>query len=375
MGLILDIQIIDRKQFYLEYPSSPDLIYQLKDCKVIYGNIKIPNKIKLYNINLQMKLDWSYVDDPRESIEIYRAIRNTLLVRLLLNGIVDNQKLKESLNDEIGKNLIERLKNNQASNIEKKIALNYLKELAEETRQELGRVSWESNATLLVSRMSNMLQAPFLGGMVDTAILRGSTQMLVSNFRMIIFAAFIGNLIGAILSPFFVNVYAKAITRFDTVGSVPRLIVQAFRPRNIKAILKAVRLPSRLSFRDLSLKNIPKTFLVLNVLMVSIYAIGVLASMLAGAMIPEYRVTATQLSAIVNGIATILLTLMVDPTAALITDQAARGKRPESDVRSMVFYLILGRVVGTLLISQLILLPSANYIEATTHLVKTMFGR
>jgi len=108
--------------------------------------------------------------------------------------------------------------------------------------------------------------------------------------------------------------------------------------------------------------------------MVSIYAIGVLASMLAGAMIPEYRVTATQLSAIVNGIATILLTLMVDPMAALITDQAARGKRPQSDVRAMVFYLISGRVLGTLIISQLILLPSASYIEAATHLVKSAFG-
>lgn len=231
------------------------------------------------------------------------------------------------------------------------------------------------NATLLVARLSNMFQAPFLGGMVDTAILHGTPQVLINNFRIIIFAAFIGNLIGAILSPFFVNVYAKAITRFETVGSVPRLIVQMFRPRNLKGLLRAIRLPNRLSFRDLSLKNIPKTFLILNVLMVSIYAIGVLASMLAGAMIPEYRVTATQLSAIVNGIATILLTLMVDPTAALITDQAARGKRPESDVRSMVFYLILGRVVGTLIVSQLILIPSANYIEATTHLVKAMFGR
>lgn len=231
------------------------------------------------------------------------------------------------------------------------------------------------NATLLVARLSNMFQAPFLGGMVDTAILRNDPLSLVANFRMIIFAAFVGNLIGAILSPFFVALYTKAIERFDRVGSVPRLILQLFRPRNFLAVLKLIKLPSRLSFRDLSLKDIPKTFLILNVLMVSIYAIGVLASMLAGAFVPDYRVTATQLSAIVNGIATILLTLMVDPTAALITDQAARGKRPERDVRAMVFYLVLGRVVGTLIISQLILIPSAEYIKSTTLLVKGMFSR
>lgn len=229
------------------------------------------------------------------------------------------------------------------------------------------------NATLLVSRMSNMLQAPFLGGMVDTAILHQDPIVLINNFRLIIFAAFIGNLLGAIMSPFFVALYAKAIERFDRVGSVPLLIVALFRPKNFLAVVKLIRLPNRLSFRDLSLKNIPKTFLVLNILMVSIYAIGVLAAMLAGAFVPDYRVTATQLSAIVNGIATILLTLMVDPTAALITDQASRGKRPERDVRAMVFYLISGRVLGTLLISQLLLIPSAEYIKSATLLVKGMF--
>ncbi|MBI5700925.1 lipid II flippase Amj family protein [Candidatus Saganbacteria bacterium] len=230
------------------------------------------------------------------------------------------------------------------------------------------------NATLLVSRLSNMFQAPFLGGMVDTAILRGNPETLIYNFRMIIFAAFIGNLLGAIMSPFFISLYTRAIYRFDKTGSVPRLIVLSFHPKNMLGFIKIFKLPKKSSFQNISLKNIPKTFLVLNVLMVSIYAIGVLSSMLAGAMVPEYRVTATQLSAIVNGMATILLTLMVDPTAALITDQAVRGKRPESDVRSMVFYIIGGRILGTLLISQLLLLPAANYIESVTHMVRAMFG-
>jgi len=230
------------------------------------------------------------------------------------------------------------------------------------------------NATLLVTRTSNMIQAPFLGGMVDAAILHGHPETLVHNFRMVIFAAFIGNSIGALLTPFFVAIFTKAIIRFERVGSVPRLIGAAFLPHNLKAIFSRFRLPRRESLLNLSLKGMPQNFLWINLVLVSIYAIGVLSSLYAGALVPEFRITASQLSAIVNGIATILLVTLVDPTCAYITDQAVRGKRKESDVRTMVFYIIIGRVVGTLLISQLLFLPSAEYIKSVTLLVKGMFG-
>lgn len=231
------------------------------------------------------------------------------------------------------------------------------------------------NATLLVTRTSNMLQAPFLGGMVDHAILSGNPVSLITSFRSVIFAAFIGNALGALCTPFFVAVFTKAVLRFEDVGSVPKLIIAAFFPRNFTAIFKRFRLPAKESWLNLSLAAMPKGFLWTNLIVVSVYAIGVLSSLYAGALVPEFRVTASQLSAIVNGIATILLVTMVDPTCAYITDQAVRGKRKESDVRAMVFYIILGRVVGTLLLSQLLFLPSAEYIKNVTLMVKGMFGR
>ncbi|MGB9613245.1 MAG: lipid II flippase Amj family protein [Candidatus Margulisiibacteriota bacterium] len=231
------------------------------------------------------------------------------------------------------------------------------------------------NATLLITRTSNMLQAPFLGGMVDHAILVGDPTSLIRNFRLVIFAAFIGNLLGAIFSPFFVSVFTKAIERFERVGSVPKLILLAFHPKNFLAIIRRFRLPRRQTFINLSLKDMPQGFLWLNLLVVSIYTIGVLSSLYAGALVPEFRITASQLSAIVNGIATILLVTLVDPTCAYLTDSAVRGKRREADVRAMVFYIILGRVVGTLVVSQLLFLPAANYIKTATFLVKGMFGK
>ncbi|MFC1571061.1 lipid II flippase Amj family protein [Candidatus Margulisiibacteriota bacterium] len=229
------------------------------------------------------------------------------------------------------------------------------------------------NASLLVSRMSNMFQAPILGGMVDTAILVGAVGVLGGNFRIIILAAFVGNLIALILAPSSVNIFTKAIDRFKVKPSVPLLLFSLLLPKNFFALLKSFKLPRPSSLKGLSLKGIPKTFLVLNIFVASIYAIGVLCSLMAGALVPEYRVTAVQLSAIVNGIATILFTLMVDPGAAHITDQATQGKRPESDVRTVVFYLLAGRVVGTLILSQLFFWPGAQYIKTVTLMVKGFF--
>jgi hypothetical protein len=231
------------------------------------------------------------------------------------------------------------------------------------------------NATLLVARMSNMLQAPLLGGMVDTAIIKNNPGALLHDFRIVVFAAFIGNLVGALFVPFFVSIFTEGILEFEKVGSLPKIILLAFHPKNLSQLHKKFRLPTHKTMKNITIHGMPKTFLILNILMVSIYAIGVLSSLYAGARVPAFRVTATQLSGIVNGIATILLTLLVDPTCAHITDQAIKGKRKEDDVRTMVFYIIAGRVLGTLLISQLIFLPASDYILNVTLFVKRMFGQ
>ncbi len=142
-NIIADIVMISKENLLSSYKGDPTLIYQLKDHKVIYGKLKIPDRIELDNIDLSLKLDWSYVDDNNNGKEIYSALRNTVLVKLLLNKIIDNQKLKESLNEELGKNLILKLKNNQASLEERKYALNFLKELLKKTEEEVSSKKWE----------------------------------------------------------------------------------------------------------------------------------------------------------------------------------------------------------------------------------------
>jgi len=229
---------------------------------------------------------------------------------------------------------------------------------------------------LLVSRLSNMVQAAFLGNMVDKTILIGTKTALLNlelTFRLFIVMSFAGTLVGLFFAPTMHVLLQKLIQRFLKSGSFPRVLVSAFHPRNIFHIIKSFELPKRAHFNGIKLSRLPKTFLFLNIFVTAIYTIGVLCSLMAGAYLPELRATAIQLSGIVNGIATILFALVVDPSGARITDQAAHGDRPEADVKSVVFFLICGRLIGTLLVAQLFFLPLTSWVMWVTKLLTQYF--
>ena len=76
-------------------------------------------------------------------MDIYKAIRNLILVNLILNRIVDNKELIRSVNREIGENLSEKLKSNKESKIEREIALLNLKRLTKRVLNELEKSKWE----------------------------------------------------------------------------------------------------------------------------------------------------------------------------------------------------------------------------------------
>lgn len=230
------------------------------------------------------------------------------------------------------------------------------------------------NVTFLIARMSNMFQAPLLGAMVDMAIKTNSAELLINNFRLIILAACFGNVLGMFFTPTMVKVFVEGIKIFERKGSLPKLILIALRPKNILKIIRSFRLPRLSMLKGINYKAIPHSFLYLNVFMVGVYAVGVLAALLAGAFLPEHRATAVQLSGIVNGMATIILAMAVDPTGAFITDQTVKGKRPEADVRTMVFFLLAGRVLATFVVAQILLMPSANYIMTVANYIVRNFG-
>ncbi|NLI14334.1 lipid II flippase Amj family protein [Pelotomaculum propionicicum] len=242
------------------------------------------------------------------------------------------------------------------------------------------------NVIFLLASTANTIQAPLLASIVEMFIKKGQMitgvkvpdEQLVSNpaylelltsldynVRLVIAAATVGTLLGAALIPAFVNIFNKSIFLFEETGSVPKMLWLIFSsPRKFAKASSQVYLPGKKSLKLATSKGlaIPKTFLFLNIIVTGIYTTGVLSSIYAGALFPSFRSTATLLSAVVNGVATILAATVVDPTAAAITDQALRGDRSDEDVKQMVVYLTITRLLGTVC-AQLIFIPSAYLIK------------
>ena len=82
----------------------------------------------------------------------------------------------------------------------------------------------------------------------------------------------------------------------------------------------------------------------------------------------EFRVTASQLSAVINGLATILLFALIDPQLSVMTDDVVEGRVDEPLFRRTIVWISFSRLAGTAL-AQLLLLPAAMAIAWVANYV------
>lgn len=215
------------------------------------------------------------------------------------------------------------------------------------------------NSFVLISRTANMLQAPLIGLLIDQSIANHYNPIV--EVREVVFATTIGTAIGILLIPTFLKLFHLAVSKLEDTGSIPGLVVQSLSVANIKRIARSATRPSRGMLSGLRLANIPKRLLMLNALITGVYAIGVLAAYYSSTFVPGNRLAASASSGMINGVASILMTLFVDPKAAIITDEAYRGKRKYGDVKALVIMLIGTKLLGTVL-GQFLLYPAAQFI-------------
>ncbi|MCD4785165.1 MAG: lipid II flippase Amj family protein [Candidatus Eremiobacteraeota bacterium] len=247
-------------------------------------------------------------------------------------------------------------------------------------------------------RLLNMIYAPLMASIVDKLAGQRNPAVLVFKFvfweftyfdaqattqanldiiliklRFIVFSAALGSAIGFLLLPTFIEIYKDGIKAMERHGSIPN-VVFAFMTRLSywKALMKCIRKPSLLGVNPLNIKVIPKTFLVFNMIGVSIWTIGVIASIYASVLSPDMVRTSIHLSGIINGIGTVCLFVLVEPVSSLLVDQVASGKRPVAHVKIMVIWLAVGSIVGNLL-GVVLLAPASAYILWMSKLIGQFF--
>ena len=65
------------------------------------------------------------------------------------------------------------------------------------------------NVMVMVSRLSNMMQQPFTGSLIDKAPSANALQFVENQFRFLIGSASLGTLLGIICLPTFVAIFSK----------------------------------------------------------------------------------------------------------------------------------------------------------------------
>jgi hypothetical protein len=158
------------------------------------------------------------------------------------------------------------------------------------------------NILVLISRTAYGFQAPLLAKTIENNINTGEGENLF-EFRLIIFACTVATIIGGFLIPTFQRILSIAVDKFSIYKSVPSLILHSFTKGGISSIRDSVAIPRTKNISQINFKNnFPWKVFLMNIIAVAIITIGVLSALYAGYLNPEFRATASNLSAIINGV-------------------------------------------------------------------------
>jgi hypothetical protein len=150
---------------------------------------------------------------------------------------------------------------------------------------------------------------------------------------------------------------------------VPRLILHAVFKGGLGYLRDVASLPAAGNVVALQGGHgVSRRITLLNVVATALWTVGVFAALYAGALDAAVRVTSSMLSSIVNGGATIVMAMFIDPHLSGMTDDVVEGKLGEPQFRRAIVWLVGSRLAGTLL-AQVLLMPAALLIVVVARAV------
>ncbi len=225
------------------------------------------------------------------------------------------------------------------------------------------------NIMVMVSRLANMMQQPFTGSLIDTAPSEHAQEFVATQFRFLIGASTVGTLFGMLLLPTFIALFSRTIIHLsEERGSIPSLAKRIFSLQYIRRGVTHFSLPKFSYLRDTRMKDIPIRLFVINMLITGIYTIGVLSALYAALLAPERASTAIMASGLINGMATILLVIFVDPKVSVVADDVVNGRGNYQKLKNISIMMVSSRLLGTLL-AQVFFIPGAKYIAWFTQFI------
>jgi hypothetical protein len=178
---------------------------------------------------------------------------------------------------------------------------------------------------------------------------------------LIILVSGIATVIGACFIPTFQRIFYRGVLRFSIDKSIPKLIIHSFSKTGINYMKECIAIPVSTNITKINFKKLPIKIIIFNIIAVSLITVGSLATIYAGKIAPDLRATCITLSSIINGVATVLMSIFIDPQLSIMTDDVMEGKCTEEDFRSCVVAMVGSKSVGTFA-SLLLLIPSSYLI-------------
>jgi hypothetical protein len=220
------------------------------------------------------------------------------------------------------------------------------------------------NILVLVSRTSNSFSAPLLAKRVEQNIAHHFFAGAAADFRWLLLSATLASIFGGVCIPTFQRLFARYVESFARHRSVMRVFLSAFSPTAAAHVRESIQVPV---WRNLTHvhrgPHIPWSVAFWNMVAMAIWTVGVFSALYAAYIRPDLRVTSSELSAIINGVATILMFVFIDPYLSMLTDEVADGKVTEPYFRRSIVWLTGSRVIGTIA-AQFLLIPAAVSIVA-----------
>lgn len=190
------------------------------------------------------------------------------------------------------------------------------------------------NTTYTLTRLFYVMLLPLLGYIVDNDV------ELVEFLKIIQFSLLLSGLVSLLIIKYekvFISYYTRVIEKYSVNGSV------------LKSLVLGIKSKSKSTSILTKYENIDFDILISSSFVYLIYAIGVFSAFLLALNNQEQRAMLSQLSGVINGVAAFLLTLKIEPKIANYSNE------DKDEYYTRMRSLLLGRVIGVLILSQVVL--------------------